>query len=176
MRGRIADLSLSPFSHKQKLTLEIDDDFRRQYDELNGKDLEISLKPYKKKRSLDSNAYAWVLMGKLAAKTGIPVTMIYRSLIRDVGGNSETVCVKNQAVERLITAWGQNGIGWVADTMPSKIRGCTNVILYYGSSTYDTAQMSRLVDLIVSHCEEQGIDTMTPNEIANMMSRWRNAP
>ena len=56
--------------------------------------------------------------------------------------------------------------------MPSKLPGCVNVILYYGSSTYDTAQMSRLINLAVQDCKEQGIETMTPQELAAMMEGW----
>lgn len=66
----------------------------------------------------------------------------------------------------------KNGIGWTTDTFPSKIDGCTNVVLYYGSSTYDKAQMQRLTELIVNECEAQGIETRTPDELANLLSLW----
>jgi hypothetical protein len=56
--------------------------------------------------------------------------------------------------------------------MPSKIEGCTNVILYYGSSTYDSAQMSRLLDLITQDCKLQGIPYETPAEIARLKALW----
>lgn len=52
--------------------------------------------------------------------------------------------------------------------MPSKIEGCTNVILYDGSSTYDTAQMSRFVNMVVDECKIQGIETMTPEELCKL--------
>ena len=56
--------------------------------------------------------------------------------------------------------------------MPSKLPGCTNVVLYYGSSTYDTAQMSRLIDMAVQACVEQGIETLPPEKLAGMMEEW----
>ena len=68
--------------------------------------------------------------------------------------------------------WEHNGIGWQAETMPSKLPGCTNVILYYGSSTYDTAQMSRLIDLIVQDCDALGIETKDPAEIDRLVEEW----
>jgi hypothetical protein len=113
-----------------------------------------------------------VLLDKLSEKLKIPKIEIYQKLIRDVGGVSETICVKNEAVERLCEGWGRNGIGWVTDTFPSKIEGCTNVILYYGSSTYDKAQMQRLCQLVIDECKLQGIETMTPNELASLLSMW----
>ena len=63
-------------------------------------------------------------------------------------------------------------LGWLTDAFPSKLPGCTNVILYYGSSCYDTKQMSRLIDLVVEDCKEQGIDTATPAEIALLKEEW----
>ena len=49
------------------------------------------------------------------------------------------------------------------------------MILYYGSSTYDTATMSRLINNIVADCEAVNIDTKTPSEIANLLSLWNGA-
>lgn len=130
------------------------------------------LKEYRP-RSLDANAYFWVLCDKLAEKTRISKERIYRNLIREIGGNSETVCVQNKAVDKLCRGWEHHGTGWLTDTTESKIEGCTNVILYYGSSSYDAAQMSRLIDLIVQECREQGIETMTPEELSRLKEEWK---
>lgn len=51
------------------------------------------------------------------------------------------------------------------DLGDSKIPGCINLRLFYGSSHYDTAQMSRLIDVVIKECEEQGIQTETKDEI-----------
>ena len=126
----------------------------------------------RKKRSLDANAYFWVLADKLASAQGLPGrTEIYRKYIKEIGGNREIVCVKEKAAEKLCAAWERNGLGWLTETFPSKIDGCVNVTLYYGSSTYDTAQMSRLIDLIVQDCHALDIPTETPKEIAMMLER-----
>lgn len=126
------------------------------------------IKQVKKKRSLDANAYMWVLLDKLATTLRIEKTEIYKRLVKENGGASEVVCVKNEAVEKLCEGWRHNGIGWQTDTFSSKLEGCTNVVLYYGSSTYDTAQMSLLVDLVVQECKQHGIETLTPSELAGM--------
>lgn len=68
--------------------------------------------------------------------------------------------------------WRGKGLGWVSDTLPSKLPGCENLVLYYGSSEYDSRQMSRLIDMIVQDCKACGIPTATPEEIARMMDRW----
>ena len=132
----------------------------------------VEVKQQHKGRSLDANAYCWVLIGKLAAKTGISKSDIYRNAIREIGGNSETVCVQDKAVDKLCRGWCHNGEGWQAETSKSKIEGCTNVTLYYGSSVYDTKQMSRLIDSIVQDCKAVGIETMTPAELEVMKQEW----
>ena len=127
-----------------------------------------------KKRSNDANAYFFVLADKLAERLNIPKTEIYRHYVKEIGGVSEIVCVKNEAVDKLCNGWEHNGLGWQTDRVPSKINGCTNVVLYYGSSTYNTEQMSRLINLIVEDCKAQGIETKTPEEIANILSLWES--
>ena len=84
------------------------------------KDKQYELKEYKQKRSLDSNAYAWVLWGKLQDKLHIPKEDIYRDLIKNIG-SFEIVPVKNEAVEKFRQAWSKNGIGWLTETMKSKL-------------------------------------------------------
>jgi hypothetical protein len=141
--------------------------------ELSGSLLDIKLSKQGKKRSLDSNAYFWILVDKLSQRLNIPKEEIYQNAIRNIGGVSETVCVQNEAVEKLRSGWSKNGLGWQTDTMPSKIAGCTNVVLYYGSSTYNQEQMSRLIENIVQDCKAVGIETLTPVELARLTESWR---
>lgn len=133
------------------------------------------VKEQHKKRSLDANAYFWVLADKLAEATRISKEDIYRHAIREIGGNSTTVCVRDMAAEKLCQGWEKNGLGWLADTFPSKLPGCVNVTLYYGSSTYDTKQMSRLIDNIVQDCQAVGIETLTPDKLALLVEEWGDA-
>lgn len=174
LTGTIQNMSVDFGTDKMVLTLMLNEKQSavNMFEELKDEKLKIKISKYRKKRSLDSNAYAWALLGKLAEKLKLPSEDIYKSYIKEIGGNSDIVCAKDKAVDKLKQGWSKNGLGWVTDTMPSKIDGCTNVVLYYGSSTYDTAQMSRLIDMIVHDCKAQGIDTKTPAEIAHMMTLW----
>lgn len=133
------------------------------------KEYVLTVKEYKAKKSLSSNAYFWVLCGKLAEKTHISSTEIYKRLVKEIGGNNTLVCVQEEGVDALCKYWSAKGLGWVTEVVDSKLDGCKNVFLYYGSSLYDKAQMNRLIDLIVQECKQQGIGTMTPQEIAALM-------
>lgn len=123
------------------------------------KKYELVIKEHRKRRSKDANAYFWEFLDQLATKMRMGKQELYRELIRDIGGVSTIVCTKNEAVPVLIDKWSHNGIGWFADVEESKIAGCSNVILYYGSSTYDSSQMSRLIDRLIFECNTVGIDT-----------------
>lgn len=161
---------------KPVLTLEVDANTQtlfQIYDDLKASEkLTVKIGKFKQKRSLDANAYCWVLISRLAEKLNIPKTDIYRAAIREIGGNSDTVCIQDKAVDSLRNGWERNGIGWLTETMPSKLEGCTNVVLYYGSSTYDKAQMSRLINNIVDECRLQGIETKSPEEVDSLLRQW----
>lgn len=153
---------------RQRVTIEIDGDFRADFEQLREKDVDVSIKKYRAKRSLDANGYAWVLIDKIAARMGLTKAEVYRDHIRHIGGVSEIVCVRDQAVERLRDGWQKNGLGWQTETLPSKLEGCTNIVLYYGSSTYDTRQMSALIDSLVDTAKGLGIETMSPEELESL--------
>lgn len=135
------------------------------------KDKQFEIKEYRQKRSLDSNAYCWVLLGKLQDKLHIPKEEIYRDLIKNIG-SYEVIPVKNEAVERFRQAWSNHGLGWVTETTKSKLEGFTNVLAYYGSSTYNTKEMSRLIELIVQECNQLNIETKSKNEIDSLLEQW----
>lgn len=170
--GIITDINIDFNTRKPKISLLLDTNEINIVEELkNENKLNVELKKYKKKRSLDANAYMWVLVSKIQEKLNIPKEDIYRDAIKNIGVY-EVIPVKDEAVERFIEAWKHNGLGWVCETTKSKLEGFTNVIAYYGSSTYNTKEMSRLVDLIVQECKQLNIETMTPEQLSILKEEW----
>lgn len=129
----------------------------------------------RKKRSLDANAYFWSLAGKLAAKLQISPDEVYRQYIHDIGGNYVIQPIKPEQMERWERIWCAGHIGRMVEDMGEcrNLAGFHNVRCYIGSSDYDTAQMSRLLTLIVDDCKTNGIDTATPEELARLKEAWR---
>lgn len=136
------------------------------------KQYKLVIKELKQKRSLTANAYAWVLLDKLSAKLNKPKEEIYKEYIKDVGDNSYLTLAQDYAVEDLCTTWSTRGLGWVSDVIASGDEGWTYVMLYYGSSTYDKEQMSRLINLIVQDCKELDIPTYDQAELEELYSNW----
>ena len=135
------------------------------------KSKKYEVKEYKEKRSLDANAYAWVLLGKLQDKLHIPKEEIYRDAIQTIG-SYEVIPIKNEAVNKFRQAWSKNGLGWITETTKSKLDGYTNVLAYYGSSIYDTKEMSRFIELIIQECEQLDIETKSKAEIDSLLKEW----
>lgn len=136
------------------------------------KEKQYEIKEHKKKRSLDANSYCWVLCKKIADELRITKEEVYRKAINEVG-KFEIIPIKNEAVDTFINAWKSKGIGWICEVFnKSKIDGYTNLIIYYGSSIYDTKEMSILIDNIVQEAKQLGIETLTPDEIERMKTMW----
>ena len=148
----------------------------REKDEI----LDLEITTHRNRRSLDANAYCWVLLDKLAvelSKNGPAISPeeIYRELIRDVGGNSKILPIKQEAIEEWRRIWSGGRIGWICEDMGEcrNLPGYHNIRGYYGSSVYDTAQMSRLIDLIIQESRQVGnIETKTPQELALLKEEW----
>lgn len=175
LTGKLIDCNIDFVSGQPKLTLAVNekDALLQSYDDLKDKKLSIKITQKRKKRSLTANAYFWVLCGKLAHKTRQNKTDIYKHLIKEVGDNFEIVPIRNDAVNSWCENWSVKGLGWICEPLgDSKIEGYTNVCCYYGSSTYDTEQMSALLDSVIFDCKEQGIETMTPQEVQTLIDRW----
>lgn len=129
------------------------------------------IKEHIEKRSLDANAYAWVLLGKLQDKLNIPKEDIYKDLIRNIG-SYEVIPIKNEVVERFRQAWSKKGLGWITEITKSKLEGYTNVLAYYGSSIYDTKEMTRFIDLIIQECEQLDVEIKSKAEIDSLLKEW----
>ena len=136
------------------------------------KRVSVRLEAIKQKRSLNANAYAWVLIDRIAAALGIDKVEVYRDAIRDIGGNSDVVMVANDAVDKLRAVWEARGLGWIVE-VTDRADTFSTVLLHYGSSTYDTRQMTLLIDHLVQDAKELGIETLPPDRLAGMIERWR---
>ena len=171
MVGKLSGFTLNR-DGTQNITVTVNADFATEYDELKDKEINVEIKKYSKRRSLDANAYCWTLIDKIAEKTGEKKSDIYRHAIKEIGGVSTIVCVIDAAADSLCHGWGEHGTGWMTEKVKSKIPGCTNVTLWYGSSVYDSKQMSALINSLVQEAEAQGISTITEKEKEKLLGKW----
>jgi hypothetical protein len=134
----------------------------------------VTIEPKKEKRSLEANKYMWQLLGELAAVVGnTNKDELYLKYLRAVGIFKDFTLTEDEA-KTFEYVWHQMGtVGWPTERVDYDQDGERVIVrAYYGTSRYNTRQMSRLIDAVVQDCQSVGIETKTPAEIADMMSLW----
>ena len=132
----------------------------RAFEGLKDKPLTVTVKEYREKRTLSQNSYLWVLLDKIAEKVNRSKEDIYKEYIKDYG-IFEPLPIRNDTVEKFKNNWSKNGLGWFCEDLgESKLDGYTKILAYYGSSSYTTAEMKRVIDAVIYDCEELGIQAM----------------
>lgn len=167
--GRIAGANIDFKTNKPVLMLEVNErkDFEAIVDDLKDKDkLSIEVKPYREKRSLNANSYAWVLIGKIADAVRASKDEVYLK------------CLKRYGQSELISVLSHVPIGnyvkYYEEAGESILNGkpFTHYKVFKGSSEFDSHEMSIFIDGVCSEAKTLGIQTETPDEIARMKSLW----
>lgn len=157
------------------ITLELNEkmDTLRMVDELHGADkLSIRIGRHKKKRSLDANRYFWKIVDDVAKEVGSTKDDVYLGYVKKCGPFKDFV-LSEQEAKTFRQAWSMIGTGWPTEQVDYDQDGERLVIrAYYGSSVYNTKQMSKLIDLVVEDARSMGIETMTPAELARLKEDW----
>lgn len=126
----------------------------------------------KKARSLDANRYMWVLCDALADAVGLTKIDVYREAIHNVGVFRD-FHLREEDVKSFRVAWGKLGDGWCTEQVDYTQDGDSYIIrAYYGSSTYNTKQMSRLIDWIIQECKSVGVETLSDRELSLLVEAW----
>lgn len=145
-----------------------------QVDKADISNYELTIEKRRKKRSLDANALFWKMVGLLADKLGVKNTEIYREYIRETSA-FEIIPVKEDKIEHWEKVWCSRGIGWICEDLGEcrNIKGYHNIKSYYGTSVYDSKEMSRIIDMVIADCKEQGIPTDSPAKIERIKGMWK---
>ena len=125
---------------------------------------DVTIKEHREHRSLDSNAYAWSLITQIADEMRADKQQIYEYMLVKYG-QSETVSVLSS-----INISGYFKYYTAVGTATLNGKEFTHYRIYKGSSEFDTREMSIFIDGVVADAQELGIDTRTPDEIAEMLS------
>lgn len=172
VQGRIVSFEADFSTHKPKLTLELTrQDNLGDFSSIKDDNLlDIKIVRHHEKRSLQANAYCWELITQIAEIIGSTKEDVYREYIRQKG-IYKPIILNNEAVSTFNYLWQERGLGWVCDVLEKDDKQ-TTLYAYYGSSSYNTKQMSDFIDYIVQEAKGLGIPTETPEEIARMKSMW----
>lgn len=182
LTGKIVGLSTNHLTRRFELTVAVNesDSLKNGYEELQGEDsLDIWLKKHQKKRSLDANAYFHVLVDKLADKLGISKPRCKNLMIGRYGQpfyiddfeTAEAVIKTNIPVSQMMENETVHCMPCGRKTEDG--REFVYYKIFRGSSTYNTKEMSVLIDGTIDECKDQGIETIPKTELDRMMAHWK---
>jgi hypothetical protein len=150
-------------------------DVRKDLEKFRGATVNLEVKKYRPKRSLDSNNYAWLLIDRIAKHPAIKSSKeeIYLHLLEQYGTFVYLPCVESKveelkAVFRIVKDRGTI----VLKTESGNLVICKQCQCYKGSSLMDQKEMGEFLDGVVYEAKMLGIETESPEEIERMKSQW----
>jgi hypothetical protein len=168
MTGRIKDLSVDR-QGKTILMLEINERQAAEtlYDELNlCEKCEISVKKWRGKRSLNANNYTWKLLTEIGNVLRLDKEVVYLEMLKRYGQSEIVSVLAHIPIREYMKYCEEAG----ESTLHGKL--FKHYKVYKGSSEFDTREMSIFLDGVVSEAKELGIQTETPDQIAELKARW----
>lgn len=179
-KGKLAGIARNWQNGRIQLTFEFEQDISSTIDDLKEDVLTITAKKFRRKRSLDANAYYWQLLSKLADRLEVSKPYLHNQMLRKYGENE----VIDGKTVFLVVPDSDDGARRADEAETYHIKPTSEVkygadgtayrtyIMLRGSSTYDTKEMSTLINGLVSDCREQGIETMPSEEFERMMAMY----
>ena len=166
MRGRLKDIQVPFRSKTPVISFEVQA-APGDFEGLEGKELEISIKPYRKKRSLDANAFLWKCLGEMATVLRTDTWSMYLYMLERYGKYTY-IAVKTEAVEDVQRMWRETKI-------VGEWNGMTEMLCFFGSSTCDTKEFSRLLDGVIDEMKQMDIPIPPPEYLQAMMEQYDKA-
>lgn len=132
------------------------------------KDKLYEIKEHKQKRSLNANAYMWVLINEIANKVRLSKEEVYLNMLKSYGQST---------IVSLLSDIDYNGFFKYYEVIGSSVlnnKEFTHIRVYKGSSEYNTLEMSILIDGVVQECTNLGIPTINDDELERLKGSWKN--
>lgn len=124
--------------------------------------------PHREKRSLNANALLWACIGEIANKIGIDNWSVYLNMLKSYGQYTYVLC-KPHAVEKVKDVWRETEEIGELDVDGQK---AVQLLCYYGSSTYDTKEFSRLLDGVIQEMKNLGLQPPPSEQMQQALLTW----
>ena len=170
LTGKITGALIDFATGKPKLELSVNEvnDFKQLVDELKDKEkLSLEIKQYREKRSLNANNYAWKLITEIANVLRASKDEIYLLMLKRYGQSEIISVLSHIPIDNYVKYFEEAG----ESTLNGKL--FKHYRVFKGSSEFDSREMAIFIDGIVSEAKELFIQTMTPNQIAEMKAMWQ---
>lgn len=169
--GKLISVSRNVITGKLNITFEVDA-LPGGLEGLSDKALDLTVGPHRNRRSLDANAYFHVLIGKIAAVNGISIAYAKNMMIARYGV-PETLEDGSHLYYKTNAPWEYMRESETIHCIPVRYEDKTTFYrIMRGTHTYDSKEMSDLINGTVAEAKELGIETETPEEIERMCQQW----
>lgn len=173
MIGRLIDIAFG-VNRKQRITIEVDKDFRYDFDRLKDVEIDIEIRKHYEKRSKSANAYFHVLVNKIAIETGNSDDNVKKQLVLDYGviardEDGLTVGFKLPSSVDVDTIYPYVKC---FDTRIENGKTFKCYLVYKQTHLMDSKEMARLIDGAITEAQELGIETDTPEQLASYKKEW----
>lgn len=169
MEAKARLVSLGRVGGETVFTLSTDSaDAAMDLERMRNNDLRVRVVRYRKPRSLNANSLLWHCIGEIAKATDNDIWAVYLDMLCHYG-QSTFICCRESAVETVKKQWRA-----CIELGPVKINGKPGVQMqvFYGSSTYDTAEMSRLIDGAIETMRQLDLELPMPADIRAALGQW----
>ena len=132
------------------------------------------VKEVKKKRSTNANNYFWKLLQELCEVQNLDTIEEYKKRVKELG-IFRRFRIEPKDVKTFEIMWQDKGIAWFCEIADTEYIGNVEfkiINAYYGSSSFNSKQMSRLIDNLVQDCQATGIETKSKTEIDALLKEW----
>lgn len=150
-----------------QLTFQIEGDITNALDDITGKPLRLKAVQWREKRSLDSNAYMWVLTSKIAQKMGSTSEAEHRRQMQEYGiidtidGGAIAITLHRKVNIDLIDGYWK----FCKESADGRFRSYLRI---KPTREYDTKEMTYFLEKVIEEAKELGIETATPEELERM--------
>lgn len=173
--GTLEEISIDYKTNKPKISFLINDRSKLPtIEELKGIKLKITAKRDIKKRSTNANNYFWKLLQELCELAEIDTIEEYKRRVKELG-IFRRFKIEKVNVKTFEKMWTSQGMAWFCEIFDTEIIGDAEfkiINAYYGSSSFNSKQMSRLINDLVEDCKIYGIETKTSAEIKSLLESW----
>lgn len=135
---------------------------------LEGKKVVVDIKNYSEKRSLNANSYFWKLCSLIADKCGTDKNSIYELMLSRYGQYTDIEC-EPQALDNVKRLFRTSEVlheDFIDYGGKVTLRG------YFGSSSYTSSEMAKLIDGVKRECDDYGVETWSQEEIDRLLEEW----
>lgn len=175
LTGEIKDLSKDYKTDKPILQLVLNErDCLLSLEQLKDIKLSIQVKKWRKKRSINANNYFWKLLSEYSEEKNVDTIEEYKERVKRLG-IFRRFRIEDKDKKTFEMMWQDKGIAWFCEIADTEYIGDIEfkiINAYYGSSSFNSKQMSRLINDLVEDCKEVGIETKPQAEIDSLLKEW----